>query len=60
MSARISKLLISTLSILLLASAFTHLTCRPSTASPRPLLLLGAGLVSLASLTRRHLADEEE
>jgi hypothetical protein len=60
MSGRVMKLLIATLSVLLLASALTHLTRRPSTTSPRPLLLLGAGLVSLASLTRRHFADEEQ
>ena len=60
MSSRITKLFIAALSLLLLASALTQLTHRQSTASPRPLLLLGGGLISLATLSRRHFADEEE
>jgi hypothetical protein len=60
MSPRVIKVLIGALSIILLASALSHLTERHSTASARPLLLLGGGLISLASLTRRHFADEEE
>ena len=60
MSSRITKLFIAILSLLLLASALTQLTHRHSAASPRPLLLLGGGLISLANLSRRHFADEEE
>jgi hypothetical protein len=60
MPSRITKTLIAALSLMLLASPLTHLTQRHSPTSPRPLLLLGAGLVSLASLSRRHFADEEE
>jgi len=60
MPSRITKLLIAVLSLLLLASALTQLTGHRSATSPRPLLLLGAGLVSLANLSRRHFADEEE
>jgi hypothetical protein len=60
MSSRLTKVFIAALSLLLLASALTQLTQRHSAPSPRPLLLLGVGLVSLASLTRRHFADEEE
>ena len=44
------------LSTTLMASAFLPLsTLHP----PRSLMLLGAGLVTLATLTRRHYADEE-
>jgi hypothetical protein len=57
MSSKIVKMFIVALSLLLLASALTQ---RHSATSPRPLLLLGAGLISLASLSRRHFADEEE
>ena len=60
MSSRVIKILIGALTILLLASALSHLTERHSTTPTRPLLLLGGGLISLASLTRRHFADEEE
>jgi hypothetical protein len=60
MSSRLTKLFIAALSLLLLASALTQLTQRHSDTSSRPLLLLGGGLVSLANLTRRHFADEEE
>ena len=59
MSARITKLFIASLSLLLLASALTQLTERHTATSPRPLLLLGCGLISLASLIGRHFADEE-
>jgi hypothetical protein len=60
MPSRITKLFIATLSLLLLAAALTQLTHRHSATSPRPLLLLGGGLISLANLSRRHFADEEE
>lgn len=60
MSSRITKLFIATLSLLLLASALTQLAHRQAATSPRPLLLLGGGLISLANLSRRHFADEEE
>jgi hypothetical protein len=60
MSPRVIKVLIGALSIILLASSLSHLTERHSTTPTRPLLLLGGGLISLASLTRRHFADEEE
>lgn len=42
--------------ITLMISAFIPLD-HPN--PPRSLMLLGAGLVSLAGLTRRHFADEE-
>jgi hypothetical protein len=60
MPSRITKLFIASLSLLLLASALTQLTRRQSTTSPRSLLLFGGGLISLATLSRRHFADEEE
>jgi hypothetical protein len=60
MTSKITKFLIGTLSLLLLASALTQLTQRHTATSPRPLLLLGGGLISLANLSRRHFADEEE
>jgi hypothetical protein len=44
------------LSVTLLTSAFLPIS-RPN--PPRSLMLLGAGLVSLARLTRWHYADEE-
>jgi hypothetical protein len=44
------------LSVALLTSAFLPLG-KPN--PPRSLMLLGAGLVSLASPTRRHYGDEE-
>ena len=40
----------------LMASAFVPVS-KPN--PPRSLMLLGAGLVSMAALTRRHFADEE-
>jgi hypothetical protein len=43
------------LSVILISSAFLPL-CRPN--PPRCLMLLGAGLVSMDSVTRRHFADE--
>jgi hypothetical protein len=43
-------------SAILMTSAFVPLQ-HPN--PPRSLMLLGAGLVSLAGLTRRHFADEE-
>jgi hypothetical protein len=60
MSSKITKLFIGTLSLLLLASALTELTQRHTTTSPRALLLLGSGLISLANFSRRHFADEQE
>lgn len=60
MSSTITKLFIATLSLLLLASALTQLTQHHTATSPRALLLLGGGLISLANLSRRHFADEEE
>jgi len=60
MSSKISKLFMATLSLLLLGSALTQLTHRHTATSPLPLLLLGCGLVSLANLSRRHFADEQE
>jgi len=60
MSPKVIKLLTGALSIMLLASALSHLTQRHTTTSTRPLLLLGGGLIALANLTRRHFADGEE
>jgi hypothetical protein len=60
MTSRFTKPFIGALSVLLLASALTQLTHRQSATSPRPLLLLGGGLISLATLSRRHFADEQE
>jgi NADH:ubiquinone oxidoreductase subunit 6 (subunit J) len=55
MLARLVRIVLLVLSTLLMASAFLPL----STPNPsRSLMLLGAGLVSLATVTRRHFADE--
>jgi hypothetical protein len=43
------------LSVILMSSAFLPLS---TPNPPRSLMLLGAGLVSLGTLTRRHFADE--
>jgi hypothetical protein len=56
MFARALKGFMLVLSVTLLTSAFLPLS-KPN--PPRSLMLLGAGLVSLASLTRRHFANEE-
>jgi hypothetical protein len=56
MFARALKGFMLVLSVTLMTSAFLPLS-RPN--PPRSLMLLGAGLVSLASLTRRHFANEE-
>lgn len=56
MRERAVKGFMAILTVTLLTSAFLPL----STPNPsRSLMLLGAGLVSLANLTRRHYADEE-
>jgi hypothetical protein len=56
MLARLLKILLLVLSTLLISSAFVPL----STPNPsRSLILLGAGLVSLATVTRRHFANEK-
>jgi len=60
MSPRVIKILMGALSVLLLTSALSHVTERHSATPTRPLLMLGGGLISLATLTRRHFADEEE
>jgi hypothetical protein len=60
MSSRLMKLFIAALSVLLLGSALSQLTQRHAATSPGPLLLLGAGLISLANRSRRHFAAEEE
>ena len=60
MSSKITKLFIATLALLLLTSALSQLTQRHTATSPRHLLLLGCGLISLANLSRRHFADEQE
>jgi len=60
MSPRVIKAAMAAFSVVLLASALSHLTQRHTTTSTRPLLLLGGGLISLATLTRRYFADEEE
>ncbi len=43
------------ISITLMVSAFVPMHTQNA---PRSLMLLGAGLVSLATLTRQHFADE--
>jgi hypothetical protein len=56
MRERAVKSFMAILSVTLLTSAFLPL----STPNPsRSLMLLGAGLVCLANLTRRHYADED-
>ena len=54
--SRVLKGLMLTVSTTLMASAFVHLGTQTTT---RSLMLLGAGLVSLATLSRRHFADEQ-
>jgi len=54
--SKVGKLVLFTLSPVLMASAFLPLR-EPN--PPRSLMLLGAGLVSLATLSRRHFADEK-
>ena len=56
MLERIRKSFLLVASVTLMSSAFKPLS-KPN--PPRSLMLLGAGLVSLATLTRRHYADEE-
>jgi hypothetical protein len=56
MLSRALKGFMLVLSTTLMASAFVPLS---TPNPPRSLMLLGAGLVILATLTRRHLADEE-
>ena len=56
MLARTVKCFLLVLSVILMSSAFLPLS-RPS--PPRSLMLLGAGLVSLGTVTRRHFADEK-
>jgi hypothetical protein len=43
------------LSVILISSAFLPLS---TPNPPRSLMLLGAGLVSMGSVSRRHFADE--
>ena len=55
MLAKAVKAFMLVLSVVLMSSAFLPL----STPNPaRSLMLLGAGLVSLGTVTRRHFADE--
>ena len=55
MLAKAVKGVMLVLSVILISSAFLPL----STPNPaRSLMLLGAGLVSLGTVTRRHFADE--
>ena len=55
MLAKAEKGFLLILSVILMSSAFLPLaTSNP----PRSLMLLGAGLVSLGTVTRRHFADE--
>lgn len=56
MISKATKALMLVATITLMTSAFVPLD-HPN--PPRSLMLLGAGLVSLAGLTRRHYADEE-
>lgn len=56
MISKVTKALMLAATIILMTSAFVPLD-HPN--PPRSLMLLGAGLVSLAGLTRRHYADEE-
>jgi hypothetical protein len=56
MVTKAMKALMLVATITLMSSAFVPLD-HPN--PPRSLMLLGAGLVSLAGLTRRHFADEE-
>ena len=56
MMTKAFKLFMLAATITLMTSAFIPLE-HPN--PPRSLMLLGAGLVSLAGLTRRHFADEE-
>ena len=55
MLAKAVKSSMLVLSVILISSAFIPLSA-PN--PPRSLMLLGAGLVSLGSVTRRHFADE--
>ena len=55
MFAKAAKAFMLVLSVVLMSSAFLPL----STPNPaRSLMLLGAGLLSLGTVTRRHFADE--
>ena len=56
MLAKAEKGFLIVLSIILMSSAFLPLS-KPN--PPRSLMLLGAGLVSLGTVTRRHFADEK-
>ncbi len=56
MFSRALKGFMLVISIILMTSAFLPLS---TPNPPRSLMLLGAGLVSLATLTRRHYADEK-
>jgi len=53
---RVGKLVLLILSPVLMGSAFLPLR---DPNPPRSLILLGAGLVSLATLSRQHFADEK-
>jgi hypothetical protein len=55
MLAKTIKAFLLVLSVILMSSAFLPLSA-PN--PPRSLMLLGAGLVSLGTVTRRHFADE--
>lgn len=56
MMTKALKVFMLVLAASLMASAFVPVS-KPN--PPRSLMLLGAGLVSMAALTRRHFADEE-
>ncbi len=55
MLAKAIKAFLLVLAVILMSSAFLPLSA-PN--PPRSLMLLGAGLVSLGTVTRRHFADE--
>jgi hypothetical protein len=55
MLAKTIKAFLLVLSVILMSSAFLPLSA-PN--PPRSLMLLGVGLVSLGTVTRRHFADE--
>jgi hypothetical protein len=55
MLAKALKGVMLVLSVILISSAFLPLS---TPNPPRSLMLLGAGLVSMGFVTRRHFADE--